>query len=240
MTNLLDLAIKAHGGSERWQEITQLSAHVVIGGGLWHLKGWPGVFADAYVKADPRDQCIEYTPFQDSSRRLLMTPELVAVVGGDGKNIEERREPRQAFKGHTLQTPWDALHLAYFSGYAMWGYLTAPFMFAYPGFQTEEIEPWDENGESWRRLKVTFPEEIHAHCREQVFYFDANGLLRRNDYRVDIIGSGSTSAHYASEHKSFGGIVFPTQRRVYPIGADNKPVLERVLVSIDVKEVEVA
>jgi len=33
---------------------------------------------------------------------------------------------------------WDDLHLAYFSGYAMWNYLTTPFLFAMEGFEVEE------------------------------------------------------------------------------------------------------
>ncbi|CDG85314.1 hypothetical protein [Janthinobacterium agaricidamnosum] len=239
MDNLLKTVIKAHGGWERWQKVTKLNAHVSIGGGIWHLKGWPGVFTDANVVINPRRQHIEFSPFGNLGQHILVEPDRVAIVATDGNIIEQRGSPRQAFEGHSIQTPWDALHLAYFSGYAMWGYLTAPYLFAYPGFHAQEIEPWDENGEIWRRLKVTFPAEIHAHCSEQVFYYDSKGLLRRNDYRVDIIGSGTTSAHYSDEHKSFGGMVFPTNRRVYSIGADNKPILERVLVSIHVHEVDV-
>jgi hypothetical protein len=36
--------------------------------------------------------------------------------------------------------------------------LTLPFLYTYPGFECEEIEHWHENGEDWRRLKVTFPD----------------------------------------------------------------------------------
>jgi hypothetical protein len=39
----------------------------------------------------------------------------------------------------------------------MWTYLTQPFLYAYPGFEVEEIEPWEEHGELLRRLKVRFP-----------------------------------------------------------------------------------
>jgi len=237
MNDLLKHAIQAHGGWDRWQGINGINAHVAIGGGMWQLKGWPGVFADAHVAIDPRRQHAEFSPFQNNAHTLF-EPDRVAIVDADGSVKEERDAPRQAFHGHSLQTPWDALHLAYFSGYAMWGYLTAPFLFAYPGFQTQEIERWNENGEIWRRLKVSYPASAHAHCGDQIFYFDEAGLLRRNDYRVDIIGSGATSAHYSSDHESFGGILFPTQRRVYAIGSDNKPNLDRVLVSIDVHKVE--
>ena len=46
--------------------------------------------------------------------------------------------------------------LVYFAGYAMWTYLTTPFLFVMDGVATEELQPWHENGETWRRLKVTF------------------------------------------------------------------------------------
>lgn len=240
MKNLLDTAIEAHGGWDRWQQLRRLSAQVSIGGAMWHLKGWPDVFADVHVSIDPHRQHTEYTPFLHDGQHALFEPDRVAIVADDGKVIEERHAPRQAFAGHVLTTPWDALHLVYFSGYAMWNYLTAPFLFKLPGFQTEEIEPWDENGETWRRLKVTFPEDVHGHTREQVFYFSEDGLLRRHDYRVDIIGSGAASAHCVSEHRTIGGIVFPTRRRVHPIGPDNRPLPERTAVSIDVHHVDLA
>jgi hypothetical protein len=50
--------------------------------------------------------------------------------------------------------------------------------------ETKEIEPWQENGETWRRLKVTFPASIATHSAEQTFYFDQEGLLTRHDYEL--------------------------------------------------------
>ncbi len=55
----------------------------------------------------------------------------------------------------------------------MWTYLNTPFLFALDGVKTEEIEPWRENGETWRRLKVTFPPNIASHSTVQTFFFGA-------------------------------------------------------------------
>jgi hypothetical protein len=55
---------------------------------------------------------------------------------------------------------------------------------------------------------------------------------------VDIIG-GSSSAHYVANHKESGGIIFPTQRRVYAYGPDNKPFFDRVAVTLDFSEIKV-
>src|SRR3546814_15461964 len=66
--------------------------------------------------------------------------------------------------------PWDSQHIIYFSGYAIWTYLTTPFLFARPGFEVQEIDPWDGEGEVWRRLRVKFPPDVPSHSAEQTFY----------------------------------------------------------------------
>jgi hypothetical protein len=115
--------------------------------------------------------------------------------------------------------------------------LTSPFLLKLPNVRTEEIEPWDEQGQVRRRLKATFPPEIATHSTEQVFYFDKKGLLRRQDYNVDVLG-GAPSANYASEHKEFSGLIFPTRRRVYRCRLDSQPILDRVIVSINFREIK--
>ena len=65
-----------------------------------------------------------------------------------GDVIEALEQPRASFAGHTLETPWTTLQLAYFVGTAMWTYLTQPFTFALPGFKTTELDPWQEKANS--------------------------------------------------------------------------------------------
>jgi hypothetical protein len=55
---------------------------------------------------------------------------------------------------------------------AVSNHLTEPFVFTYPGVNTHEIEPWQENGETWRRLAVTFPPSNANHNPDQGFYYD--------------------------------------------------------------------
>jgi hypothetical protein len=237
MSDLLNLAIDAHGGWDRWQRLSNVTARATIGGALWALKGHPGA-SDVRITAALHEQHVEYSPFKAPDTHSVYEPERTAIETDDGRVVDSRVNPRDSFAGHKLATPWDDLQVVYFRGYAMWTYLTTPFLFRLSGFETRELEPWSEDGEEWRRLKVTFPPNVHSHSTEQVFYFDAKGLLRRHDYSVDIVG-GTASAHYVTEHKTFGGIVFPTKRRVYTYGADNRPLLDRVLVSIDFHEITV-
>lgn len=239
MSDLLDQAIAAHGGWERWEQISELNAHIQVGGAIWHVKGWPDVYADIHASASTRRPHTEFSPFLKAGQRCVWEPNRTVIVVDSGEVVEERVSPRSFFGGHTIPTPWDQQHLIYFTGYAMWTYLTTPFLFKLPGFKTEEVEPWDEDGETWRRLKVTFPANVPSHSTEQTFYFDNSGLLRRQDYSVEIMG-GTTSANYASDYQAFDGLVFPTKRRVYTAGPDNRPILGRVAVAIDILAIDTA
>ncbi len=119
----------------------------------------------------------------------------------------------------------------------MWTYMNTPFLFALPGVKTEELESWQENGEAWRRLKVTFPERIATHSVQQTFYFDQQGLLKRHDYDVDIAG-GTPAAHYVSAPADVSGIVVPTKHRIFPRQADGSSAREPLVVSIDISDIE--
>lgn len=204
MSDLLETAIAAHGGWERWQQLEKLAAHVSVSGGLLQAKGRADALADVHITLDPHRQHVERSPFGAPGRHSVYEPERTAIVTDAGEIVEAREAPRNAFAGHNYATPWDDQHLIYFSGYAMWTYLTTPFLFKLPGFRIAEVEPWEEGGETWRRLRVTFPANVHGHCTEQTVYFGADGILRRHDYSVDVVG-GSKSANYALSRSPSAG-----------------------------------
>src|SRR3989442_12473412 len=188
MSDLLETVLDAHGGLPRWTQLETVSAHLVQGGALWALKGQPGVLDDVFVRARLHEERVSHHPFGAADRRSAFNPERVAIETGDGLLVEGLERPRTSFAGHTLETPWTKLQLAYFVGTAMWTYLTQPFTFALPGFKTRELEPWDEDTQRWRRLRVTWPSHLATHSTEQTLYFDADGLLARHDYDVEISG----------------------------------------------------
>lgn len=247
MNDLAKLAMDAHGGLDRWRQLKTVSARLLQGGVLWGLKGKDGTLNDVHVTVDLRKEWASHWPFTKEPPPnwpfriphgfTSFQPDRVAIDTTDGGIVEELLNPRESFKGHVFDTPWDDLQLAYFAGYAMWTYLNTPFLFALPGVETEEIEPWQENGESWRRLRVMFPTSIATHSAEQTFYFDQKGLLKRHDYEVDILG-GASAAHYVSDLKEFSGILVPTRHRIFGRQLDGKAVTDPLVVSIDLSEVE--
>jgi hypothetical protein len=233
--DLAQFAIEAHGGLERWKRFTTLSVHGINGGVLWGAKGKAAVLDDVTITVDLRSEKVSHWPFGSPDRRSRFEPQRVALENAKGEVVEELLQPRSSFKGHTLETPWSDLQLAYFAGCAMWTYLNTPFLLVRPGVESEELEPWGESGETWRRLKVRFPADIATHSTEQTLYFDQQGLLKRHDYDVEISG-GTAAAHYVSNLKEFSGIVFPTTRRIFPRQPDGHPLPEPLVVSIDLDQ----
>jgi hypothetical protein len=233
MCELRDLVINAHGGIERWTKVKTIEGQMSITGGLWARKGWPDVLRNVHVTAAVGQQWISYRPFISEGMRSSCTPDHTVIETLDGKPVKDRSNPRAAFDGHTVETPWDDLNLAYFSGYAMWNYLNTPFIFALPGFQAEELEPWNENGESWRRLKVAFPDHIATHCTEQIFHINSEGLICRLDYSAPVAG-GAAMAHYLSEPRDFSGIKVATKRRALRRKPDGTAIPDPVVVAIDI------
>jgi hypothetical protein len=236
MSELRDLVIDAHGGIARWNKVKTIDGDMSITGGLWARKGWPDVLKDVHVTAAAGNQWISYRPFIGEGMRSSCTPDHSVIETLDGKPVKDRKNPRAAFDGHTVETPWDDLNLAYFSGYAMWNYLTAPFIFALPGFQTEEIEPWDEKGERRRRLRVVFPDHIATQCPEQIFHINCDGLICRMDYSAPVAG-GAPTAHYLDDHKDFSGIKVATKRRALRRKSDGTANPDPVFVAIDIADI---
>ncbi|MEU1371563.1 hypothetical protein ABZ454_36335 [Streptomyces sp. NPDC005803] len=238
MTRLLDLVVEAHGGLDRWREARTIRARGSIGGLLWTLRSQQGILATVDMTVDVQRQRVVYEGFTSPELCGVFTPDRVAIERRDGEVVAERTSPRQAFVGHGSDTPWDELHVLYFAGYAMWNYLTAPYLLTHPGVVVEELEPWEEAGENRRRLRATFPDTIATHAREQIFHYDAAGLLRRHDYAAEVLG-GAPAAHLCEKHETASGLVFPTHRYVLPMQEDARVLPEPTLVTIDLTEISV-
>jgi hypothetical protein len=236
MSDLLNLVLEAHGGLKRWNELTRFEGNMSVRGALWARKGWAAdVLGDVDVSGLCHEQVISYKPFTEKNKRSKYTPLHVAIVDDNDHVLAQRDNPRDSVKDHGPTTPWDDLQWAYFSGYAMWNYVAAPFMLASEGVETEEIEPWDENGEIWRRLQARFPSHLHTHCEVQTFHIDRDGLLRRMDYVAPVTGSTATAFHYMSKHRRFDGIVVPTERRAFAILPDGS-MMKTPGVLIDISD----
>jgi hypothetical protein len=240
MNDLLDFVLDAHGGHERWSGVSTLTAKLAVGGPFWGQQGFADALLDETLTIDTRRQHAVFTPWTAPGQSLTFDtdPERVVLQTADGQTIDSRTSPRSSYAAHDPHSPWDALQVGYFLCYGMWNYLTTPFLLAYPGVQVREITPWQQDGQTWRRLQATFRASITTHSAEQVFYFGDDGLLRRLDYTVEA--DGGRAAHYTAGYKTFDGLAFPTRRRVYRRNPDGTPDRSVTAITLDIHDITTA
>src|SRR2546430_7876536 len=113
MSDLLDLALKAHGGLDRWREVKSVDARVSLTGALYHLKGYPEGVPHVTVRIDTRRPAVTISPYARPDHRGYFTPDRVWIEDRAGQIVDERRDPRASFAGHERETPWDQLHRLY-------------------------------------------------------------------------------------------------------------------------------
>ena len=157
MNELLSLAIKAHGGLDRWQKVRTIEAAASITGAIWYVKGRPDVLKNVVVTSETGPERVTMT-FTGQDKRSIFEPDRVVIETDSGTLIEARDNPEASFDGQQLNTPWDDIHVAYFSGEALWTYLNTPFLYARSDFTTEEISSIDVVRElALLKLKLQIP-----------------------------------------------------------------------------------
>jgi hypothetical protein len=230
--DVLHWVLAAHGGLARWRAVSSIGARISATGSVWKLKGQADLLADVTIDVSTTTQRLVITPFVRDDWRGVYTPQRVTLKASDGTVIAERLSPRDAFAGHTVDTPWDHLHALYFGGYALWNYVNLPFVITWPGFGVQEIEGWRElPGRLWRRLRVNFPPHVHTHNQIQDLYLNEDGLIVRHDPAAHAMGS-APSAQYLNSYRDVEGLQFPTTRTVLPRGEDNRPTHAPPMVAI--------
>ncbi|MFN8072900.1 MAG: hypothetical protein U0R66_13995 [Mycobacterium sp.] len=223
----------AHGGVEYWQSVSAVEVSMSARGFLFRAKhirplNHAVVVVDAH---DPRAVMKDF-PKPGCTASLLGTRR-VEIRDASGTVLRHRDNPRRAFGPGRRTLYWDDLDFVYFSGYAMWCYLTLPFLLLGPGVNIERCRQ-DSDGSAI--LTVRFPDFLPVHSPVQTLYFDPSGRLVRHDYTAEVVGGWAKAAQLCSDYRKFGGLWAPTRRRVYPRGPSGRPLPGPLLVGIDIHD----
>lgn len=227
---LLDDVIDASGGMARWNSLSRFTLHLSVGGTLFSSAGHAREFKDVTAEGSTRAQSVRFTGITGGEHSGSFQPDAITIESLDGEVLRSWRDPSLAFSEVDPPALADELHLVFFCGVAIWNYLTNPFLLAHPGVVLEELPPWRENTETWRRLRAQFPPSLITLASDQTFYFDENALQRRTDH--DLFGM--KVAHYSWAHDSFGGIVVPTLRRAQALQPDGTVIAKPVLMDVEI------
>src|SRR5437763_1863172 len=183
---LLDDAIDACGGLARWNNLHRFTLHLSVGGTLFSDAGHAREFKDVTAEGSTRTQSVRFTGITGGEQSGSLQPDTITIESLDGEVLRSWRNPNLGFLEVGAHTLADELHLVFCCGVAIWSYLTSPFLLAHPDVVADELSPWRENAETWRRSRAQFPPHIITLAPEQIFFFDENALQRRTDH--DLFG----------------------------------------------------
>jgi hypothetical protein len=229
-TALLERALDAHGGLLRWQRMHRAQGTVETDGLLLETKNpspnsAPLRFAVAMHEVWASLQTVGSGP------RIDLTTERIAIVANDGTVVAQDEEIRTSFAGHDMATPWNPLQRGFFGAYALWNYLNLPFLLTLPEIELHQAAAVEVDGQMLAGIGAVFPATLPTHSHEQQFFFDADGLLRRHDYHLDIAG-GAAVNHYVGDYVNANGINVPTVRRAYLCDARGQTCWDQLLVHL--------
>ena len=231
MSALLEEALAAHGGLERWRATDQIAVHVRSGGFALRSKFAAGPFRSYDLTVSMRHRRAVVEPYPRAGSRGVFEDGGVRVESEQGAVLAERGDPRPLFPGGRRLLRWDRLDALYFAGYALWNYFNLPFLLTEPGFELREEK---------RTIHATFPDDVPTHSREQAFHLDDRGRVAQHDYTAEVFGGWAKAAHVSLEFGELGGLTLATRRRVTPRAGSGKPRRFPVLVSLDFAPATVA
>lgn len=209
MNSLLEYVLEAHGGLDLWNCFSDTITDVEVGGQICERYQLTESMQRFRLFLSLREQRAVIA-LPGTEKKLLVHPDMISLLGERGTQLASLIDPHATLMKEDPETPWDVLRSAYFVANLISDDVKAPFLYTHLGFQTEEIEPWQENGEIWRVLKVTFPRYMETQTRIQYAYYGSDGLLRRRRCKVDILG-GLDFTSYVKSHERVNGIVIPTR-----------------------------
>lgn len=228
----LDRILQAHGGLDYWRTLSSIDLEMSARGFLFTAKHVP-VQRRVHVSISTREpEVVLYDYPAPGQRGVLRGADGVEILDSSGAVLQHRADPRAAFSEPRRTLHWDALDFAYFCGYAMWNYVTLPFLLLNPGFTIESSTV----GGGQTRLRVGFPPDVPTHSPTQHLTFDESGRLTRHDYTAEVVGSWARATHLCRDYRQFGGLWLPTRRRVYPRGPLGRPLPFPTLVAIDLHD----
>lgn len=216
-TDFVEKAIARHGGWSAWEALGGLRLQVKSFSGIvGKLKGAGRTFAlPTRIDIDPKAQRTVFPDYPRSGWQTEYERGAIAVVpaADSGESGVQRDRYRESFVGGwRALRPWSDLDIAYFIGYSMPQYHAYPF--SLPSLSFVRCREYRGEGGTWIKMTLDYPAGIDSHSQRQTFHFDSTGLLRRVDYRAEIVGPGPAAAHHYDNYTSVAGLQFPQRRRV--------------------------
>jgi len=103
MSDLLEVAVAAHGGLERWNSVTSIDVAASITGAIWFIKGKGDALKNVRFEVDTKRELVTMDVV-GHDKRSIFEPSRVVIQRVDSTLIDERDDPERSFDGHVYDT----------------------------------------------------------------------------------------------------------------------------------------
>lgn len=204
--------VNRYGGWELWNRLDFVEFYFQsLSGPLPFLKGLGKTFnKHGKVRVFSKEFITEFLDYPNPGKKIIFKNGKVGIVN-ISENLSEfgLSNYRDSFSGLKKYRLWNPLDVSYFFGYATTQYVSIPFILKEYSVRKFELE----NGDF--QIEAEFPPYLHTHCKKQSYRFDSEGLLIRNDYTADIVGSWAKGAHFTTHFQDIEGFPMATKRDVF-------------------------
>jgi hypothetical protein len=208
---LLEPVLAAHGGLAIWRAVGRIDARFSSGGLAFALRWQAGKLLNHSISVFPHEMRVVIYDYPKPGDCGEWQIDAVGT-GPIGQTHDHMRyRAREHFRGWIAQVRWDDLDLLYFAGYALWNYLSFPFLLCLDGVETTFVA-----GAGRTLLEVNFPPGFPTHCSRQFFHLDREGLLLRHDYVAEVFGKWAAAANFCRKSEAVDGLRLYARRRVVP------------------------
>ena len=104
MAELLDVAVRAHGGLDHWRRSAQSGWQLPLQERSGSVKGQGDVLKNVVLTADTANERLG-VEFPGQDKRAVFEPQRIVIQHMDGKLIAQRDDPEQSFVGQQRETP---------------------------------------------------------------------------------------------------------------------------------------
>jgi hypothetical protein len=219
--------LAAYGGADRWRDASGAEGCVTLSGLLFYAK-WRHLPPRSLITIDLTRPLARMQPIDRQGHVGVLDGLDVRLEDTSGRLLAGRKEAHRFFPGGRRTLFWDRLDLAYFVGYAFWGYSALPRLLLRDDIEWREIEDGV--------LEARFGPNLPRHSEIQRFSFDRRGLLTRNDYVAEVVSPKARATNRVLAHGEWEGIPYPSLRRVTARIADEKVTRWPTLVGIRVTD----
>lgn len=200
--DVLDRAIRRHGGRPAYDSVECVNFDLTaLSGIVPSLKGLGRTFhSPRRISVEPHAKRTTFHDYPESGRDIVFDRGTMVVDG------DRTPQYRSTFRGLRKLRRWDPVDAAYFFGYALVGYVAAPF-------HLQDLTRVGRDN-STHRVSLEYPVGSDTHSRRQRYHFASDGLLVRNDYHAEILGRAFCGAHFSLDYDESYAIPIATQRVV--------------------------